>query len=56
LAGMIGAFLAQGVTPLHAAAAGAHLHGRAGSLGPSVGLIASDLPDLIPVAIDGLRP
>ena len=56
LAGMIGAFLAQGVTPLHAAAAGAYLHGRAGSLGPSVGLIASDLPDLIPVAIDGLRP
>ena len=51
LAGMIGALLAQGMTSIRAAAAAAHLHGRAASLGPQVGLIASDLPDLIPDAI-----
>lgn len=51
LAGMIGALLAQGVPVIHAAAAAAHLHGRAGALGPAVGLIAGDLPDLIPEAI-----
>jgi len=54
LAGMIGALLAQGVPPHRAAAAAAHLHGRAALLGPAVGLIASDLPDLIPAAIDRL--
>ena len=51
LAGMIGALLAQGVPVIRAAAAAAHLHGRAGALGPAVGLIAGDLPDLIPGAI-----
>ena len=51
LAGMIGALLAQGVPVIRAAAAAAHLHGRAGALGPAVGLIAGDLPDLIPEAI-----
>ena len=48
---MIGALLAQGVPVIRAAAAAAHLHGRAGALGPTVGLIAGDLPDLIPGAI-----
>lgn len=51
LAGMIGALLAQGVPPLQAAAAAAHLHGRAAQMGPAVGLIASDLPELIPAAV-----
>jgi len=54
LAGMIGALLAQGVSPLHAAASAAHLHGRAATFGPSMGFLASDLPDLIPLAIDTL--
>jgi len=54
LAGMIGALLAQGLEPLEAAATGAHLHGRAGTLGPAVGLVAGDLPDLVPAAIAGL--
>ncbi len=56
LAGMIGAFLARGIPPFHAAAAAAHVHGRAAALGPNTGLIASDLPDLIPNAINQLAP
>ena len=52
LAGMIGALLARGLDPFDAAAAAAHIHGIAGSLGPAEGLIASDLPDLIPSAIE----
>jgi len=54
LAGIIGAFLSRGMPPIRAAAAAAHVHGRAASLGPAVGLIASDLPDLIPQAISRL--
>lgn len=49
-----GALLAQGMPPLHAAAAAAHLHGRAGTSGPSHGLVASDLLDLIPGIIGAL--
>ncbi len=46
LAGVIGAFLARGADPFEAAAAAAHVHGRAGTeLGD--GLIASDLPRAI---------
>lgn len=51
LAGMIAALLAVGHPPLRAAAIGAHLHGRAAQLGPSVGMVAGDLPDLVPAAI-----
>lgn len=51
LAGIIGSLLAQGSSPLDAAAVGAHLHGVAGSIGPSAGMIASDLIELIPQAI-----
>ncbi len=51
LSGVIGALLAQGLTPMHAAAFGAHLHGRAGSMARSGSLIASDLPQLIANAI-----
>jgi Carbohydrate kinase len=53
LAGIIGALLAQGLTPGAAARLGAYLHGLAGDLvrdrlGDS-GLLASDLPDAIPL-------
>ncbi len=54
LAGMIGALLAQGVPALRAAAAAAHLHGLAAARGHARGLIASDLPDLIPESIVAL--
>jgi NAD(P)H-hydrate epimerase len=55
LAGMIGALLARGVPTFEAAAAGAHLHGRAAGRGPGEGLIASDLPERIPEVLDQLR-
>jgi NAD(P)H-hydrate epimerase len=55
LSGVIGAFLARGLDGLHAAALGAHVHGRAAGLGPPVGLVAGDLPDLLPAAISGWR-
>ncbi len=52
LAGMIGALLARGVQPFHAAATAAWIHGRAASLFPhEEGLIASDVVDLIPRAV-----
>lgn len=50
LAGVIGAFLATDAPGFDAAAAGAYLHGVAASLGPTSGLVASDLPDLLPAA------
>ena len=55
LAGVIAALLAQGVPPLEAAAWGAHLHGRAAALGPERGLVAGDLPNLLPAAIADLE-
>ncbi|MCY3786060.1 MAG: NAD(P)H-hydrate dehydratase [bacterium] len=51
LAGMIGALLAQRTAPLEAAALAAHVHGMASRLGPPVGLLAGDLPALIPSAL-----
>lgn len=45
LAGIIGAFIAQGVHPNLAAAAAAHVHGTAAKNSYSRGLIASDLPE-----------
>jgi NAD(P)H-hydrate epimerase len=47
LSGIIGALLAQRMPPMEAAAAGAWLHGRAAHYGPSRGLVAGDLPDLL---------
>jgi ADP-dependent NAD(P)H-hydrate dehydratase / NAD(P)H-hydrate epimerase len=47
LSGVIGAFVARGLDPWRAAAIGAHVHGRAGALGFSEGLEASDLPLLV---------
>lgn len=52
LSGVIGAFLAAGVPGLEAAALGAHVHGRAGARGFRVGLVAGDLPDLIPPVLE----
>jgi NAD(P)H-hydrate epimerase len=47
LSGIILGLLAQGVAPFHAACAGVWLHGAAAAdFGP--GLIAEDLPDLLP--------
>jgi NAD(P)H-hydrate epimerase len=59
LAGLTGALLAQGLSPLRAAQAGVYLHGLAGdqvceSLG-STGLIASDLIHELPHAMHRLR-
>ena len=47
LGGVIGALLARGLEPPVAAALGAHVHGRAASLGHAEGLGAGDLPDLV---------
>ena len=55
LAGVLAALLAQGLEPLQAAAGAAWLHGRAGTLGPARGLVAGDLPDLLPVAYESLE-
>ena len=54
LAGAIGAFLARGMPPARGAAAGAFVHGRAGTLGWPDGLVAGDLPDLIPAVLNQL--
>ena len=53
LSGVIGAFLAAGLPGLRAAALGAHVHGRASQHGPAVGLVAGDLPDLVPLVLSG---
>lgn len=56
LAGMIGALLARGVQPFHAAAMAAWLHGKSASLYPyDEGLIASDLLEMIPRSIAETR-
>ncbi len=44
LAGIVAAFLAQGLPPLAAAAAAAYVHGVAAHLGHRRGLVAGDLP------------
>jgi len=51
LAGMIGAFLAQGIKPLPAAVLGAYLHGRAGDLCAERftprAMLPTDLPEML---------
>lgn len=54
LTGAITALLAQGLDPLVAAAAGAHLHGRAGALAWRRGLVAGDLAAHLPAALNEL--
>jgi ADP-dependent NAD(P)H-hydrate dehydratase / NAD(P)H-hydrate epimerase len=56
LSGIIGAMVARGVAPLEAAALSAHVHGRAGALGPGEGLVAGDLPDLVARVLAGAAP
>ena len=53
LAGIIGGLLAQGMPAFEAASAAAWLHGRAGAHGGR-GLVADDLPDLLPAALSEL--
>ena len=54
LAGMIGSLLAAGVRADRAAAAAAWLHADAARRGPARGLLAGDLVDLIPGALESL--
>jgi len=54
LSGVIGAFLAQGLDGLQAAAAGAWVHGTAAHLGWRRGLVAGDLLDLLPAVLSAL--
>lgn len=51
LTGITVALLAQGLDPLHAAAAAAYLLGAASELGFERGLVAGDLPELLPVVL-----
>jgi len=54
LAGLIGGLLAQGVTPLAAASAAAWLHGDCARSFGGPGLIAEDLPALLPRALQSV--
>ncbi len=56
LAGVIGAFLAQGLDGRRAAAAGAFVHGTAAGLGWRRGLVAGDLLDLLPAVLNRIAP
>jgi len=47
LSGVIGAHLAAGADPLRAAAAAAHLHGRAGSRAGVSGVVAGDVAEAL---------
>jgi len=53
LSGVIGAFVARGIPAFEAAALGAHVHGRAASLGHRQGLVAGDIPDLVACWLSG---
>jgi len=54
LAGMIGGLLAQGMSGMEAASAAVYLHGAAAHQFGKPGLIAEDLPELIPAALQNL--
>lgn len=57
LSGVIVALLGQGVRPYAAAILGGYLHGAAAALYPGdTGLLAGELADLIPQAIQQLKP
>jgi hypothetical protein len=53
LTGMIASLLAAGVEPLSAAAGAAWLHADAARRGPSRGLLAGDIVDLVPLGAGG---
>jgi hydroxyethylthiazole kinase-like uncharacterized protein yjeF len=56
LTGIIGALLAQGVDPFHAAATGAYVHGRAADAAPATpDIVASDLVSALPRTLHVLR-
>ncbi|HEV7278145.1 MAG TPA: NAD(P)H-hydrate dehydratase [Devosiaceae bacterium] len=55
LAGIVGALLAQGMPGLEAAAAAVWIHGEAGNVWGRPGLIAEDLPELLPDVLDKLN-
>jgi ADP-dependent NAD(P)H-hydrate dehydratase / NAD(P)H-hydrate epimerase len=55
LTGVVAAFLAAGLSAPRAAAAAAHLPGRAGALAWPRGLVASDLVALLPVVLSELQ-
>ncbi|MEX0710249.1 MAG: NAD(P)H-hydrate dehydratase [Chloroflexota bacterium] len=59
LAGVIGAFLAGGLSPFDAAGCGVAVHGAAGLLAEDrigrAGVVARDIADLLPTAIEQLR-
>jgi len=54
LAGVTGALLAQKVPAFEAAATAAWIHGQAGRRGAARGLVAGDLPDLLPQVLEAL--
>jgi hydroxyethylthiazole kinase-like uncharacterized protein yjeF len=54
LAGFIAGLIAQGMSSFDATCAGAWLHGHAAEL-KGAGLIAEDLPELLPVVLSGLH-
>jgi len=56
LSGIIGAFIARGLSPFEAAGLAAHVHGRAGSRARAEGTTAGDLPDLVSSVLSELRP
>jgi NAD(P)H-hydrate epimerase len=56
LTGVVAAFLAQGLEPLEAAAFAAVAHGAAARNGDRVGLVASDLLDLLPAFLSDDGP
>ena len=55
LSGIIAAFVARGLDPFHAAAAGSYVHGAAAGLAPPEGLVASDVAAHLPAALSALR-
>jgi NAD(P)H-hydrate repair Nnr-like enzyme with NAD(P)H-hydrate dehydratase domain len=54
LSGIVGAFLAQSLDGLQAAAGAAHVHGLAAERGWRRGLVAGDLLDLLPATLSEL--
>lgn len=58
LAGIVGALIARGLDPFRAATAGAWVHAAAANRGAPVGLVAGDIPTLLPAVLgdlDGMR-